>query len=218
MSSVNEQNQSKYELLILDYGGTYSFEYDITNFDKIIQKTFSKIPNSVQKVAIEQLSHRLAADSITTGLYIQSVAEILDTQVPDVSVFEAATLAVTNPPSLALHQLLLKVKAYGIRVSLLSNMYKFEVLMTTPWGRYDDFDYISFSATAKMTKSDPAFFQNTLDHFGTSPEKVLFVDDIAEYIKVAEKLGIHSIHADKAVFTNPEQLAGAIRSELFQVS
>ena len=209
---------NKYDLLILDYGGTYSFEYDVINFDKIMQIIFGKLPTAKDKLSIIELSKQLAKDSISTTFYLQSIATLLTVPVPSEQLFETETLAVTNPPSACLKELVKEVRSHEIKVSLLSNMYKFEVLQTIPTGRYDGFDFLAFSSIAKMTKSEPAFFKATLRHFGFSPDRVLFVDDVLEYVSVARSVGLKTIHADKAVFANAEQLAKAIREELFSTA
>jgi hypothetical protein len=47
---------NKYDLLILDYGGVYSFEYDVANFDKIMQSSFGKVPNQKEKEEISAVT------------------------------------------------------------------------------------------------------------------------------------------------------------------
>ena len=206
--------QSKYKLLILDYGGTYSFEYDVNSFNYIMLTSFGKVPNTIQKESITELSHLLASASISTDNYVARVAEILDVTVPDTKVFEDATIEVTKNPSPEMKALLKLAHDKGIKVSLLSNMFIFEVKKTKLTDRYDGFDYVSFSAEAELTKSNPDFFKLTLDHFGIEADKALFVDDVAEYIHTAQSLGIHTIHADKMNYRNAAALANSIECKL----
>lgn len=207
---------SPYELLILDYGGVYSFEYPVAeNFEKIMTKTFSRMPNTEEATTIAVLSHKFAQNKITTKEYVSSVASIMHMSAPESDNFENITISVTNPPSKAMHELVGSTKDAGLKVSLLSNMYAFEINKTRPWGRYEGFDFVSFSAEAGLTKKEPDFFKLTLEHFGIPANKVLFVDDILAYVETAQSIGIHTIHADHAQLKNAEELAQAIRKELF---
>lgn len=203
-----------YKLLILDYGGVYSFEYNIAAFDTIMKEPFGVVPNDSDKEKIAQYSRQLAANHITTDRYIAEVAKILDSRTHNVVRFEEATMRATFDPSEPMKALVDSVKAHGIRVSLLSDMYLFEVEKTRPWGRYDQFDYTSFSAEAGFTKADPEFFMQTLQHFGCNPDDVLFVDDIKRHIQTAQKVGIDTLHADKTVYISPSSLVEAIRAKL----
>ncbi len=120
----------------------------------------------------------------------------------------------TFDPSPEMVALVKKVRGSGIKVPLLSNMYLFEIIKTKPSGRYDGFDHTVFSAEAGMTKSNPDIFLRTLEYFGVSPDRALFVDDIAKYTSVAESLGIRSIAANKASFTTGLELSSSILQEL----
>lgn len=72
-----------YKLLILDYGGVYSFEYSSSNFNKIIFDAFGKIPSQVDRLKIIEQSHLLGANKMTTHHYISTVAALLETPDPD---------------------------------------------------------------------------------------------------------------------------------------
>lgn len=58
--SINLMNTNKYDLLILDYGGTYSFEYDINAHPGIMTKAFGRAPSESEQALISPLSHKLA--------------------------------------------------------------------------------------------------------------------------------------------------------------
>lgn len=206
--------EKRYKLLILDYGGVYSFEYNVAAFNTIMHESFGVVASDSDRASIAPLSRLLAANRITTEQYVTEVAELLGSSSYDVARFEAATLQATFDPSEPMKALVDSVKAHGIRVSLLSDMYLFEVEKTRPWGRYDQFDYTSFSAEAGFTKADPEFFMQTLQHFGCNPDDVLFVDDIKRHIQTAQKVGIDTLHADKTVYISPSSLVEAIRAKL----
>jgi glucose-1-phosphatase len=62
------------------------------------------------------------------------------------------------------------------------------------------FDYGLSSHMVKARKTEPIIFTKILEHFNVKPKETVFLDDGEEYVKTAEKLGIHAIH-----FTNLEQ-------------
>ena len=199
------------KLLILDYGGVYSFDYDSGNFNKIIVDTFGKMPSENERLQIIERSHLLGANKISTQEYVSMLSKILDvSQPPTVEKFEDATIAVTNPPSQQMSELVQEVRRNGLKVSLLSDMYMFEVKRTTPWGRYEGFDYVSFSAVVGMTKYDPRFFEQTLSHFGITAKESLFVDDVINNIEVAQSVGLNTLFVDKEKYLRVEQLVQQI--------
>lgn len=204
----------KYDLLILDYGGTYSFEYDINSYASIMTKAFGRVPSESEQALIAPLSHKLAEGGIATEEYVAEVARIIDVDAPVVDAFESATIEVTHDPSPEMKSLVEHARGRGIKVSLLSNMYLFEVNKTKGSARYDGFDYAAFSAEEGMTKKNPEFFLQTLRRFDVSPEKALFVDDIPAYTAVAASLGIRTITADKESFVSAGELARAISEKL----
>lgn len=201
----------KYKLLILDYGGVYSFPYTAKNFNTIILNTFGVIPNEVERQQIIEKSHLLGMNGITTQEYISLLGHVLNVEeLPSVEQFENATIEVTNPPTPEMVKLVRMVHSSGIKVSLLSDMYMFEVKRTRPWGRYDGFDYVSFSAEAGMTKWDHGFFLKTLDYFQVSAQDALFVDDVIKNIEVANEVGVGTLFADKEMYHNAESLINDI--------
>ncbi|HEY8992437.1 MAG TPA: HAD family hydrolase [Candidatus Microsaccharimonas sp.] len=210
-----DEDMSKYKLLILDYGGVYSFGYDVANFGKIMQKVFGREPTSFEKADISLLSRKLGANEIDSSEYVKAVTSILGVKgVPTTELFEDTTISVTAPPSPEMMELVQKVRMSGIKVSLLSDMYEFEIKKTRPMGRYDGLDYVSLSAEIGLIKRDPKALQTTLDYFQFKPDEALFVDDVHEYTNNASSLGIDVIWADKNIYKNPIELVQKILDEL----
>lgn len=203
------------KLLILDYGGVYSFEYVASNFETIMQQSFGVVPNQSQKDAIAIESRLFSANKIVTSEYIERVGYILKcNHLPTEQQFQDATLAVTNPPSPAMVKLVSDVRRSGTPVSLLSDMYMFEVAETRNSGRYDGFDFVSFSAEAGMTKADPQFFERTLEQFSVAPDDALFVDDTQSHTQVAASLGINVLWADRRHYVGVDELVRDISGRM----
>lgn len=207
--------QNTYKLLILDYGGVYSFPYTSKNFNNIILKTFGRLPGDAERLRISEKSRLLGENSITTEEYVVMLGDILKiAKLPSVDQFENAVIEVTNPPTPEMTELVSVVRHAGIKVSLLSDMYMFEVKRTKPWGRYEGFDYVSFSAEAGMTKWNPRFFTQTLNHFKLDAPEALFVDDVIKNVEVAKKTGLQTLFADKEKYEDAQSLVEAIYQQL----
>lgn len=68
------------------------------------------------------------------------------------------------------------------------------------FGSLDAFEMQIFSAEVGLRKPDPGIFQHVLDLIGADPEEVVFVDDFAENIQAARRLGLRTIQ-----FRNSQQ-------------
>lgn len=199
----------------MDYGGVYSFGYAVPYFDIIMAETFGRVPTQDEKLKITEKSLLLSANKISTREHLTQLGEILSiSRLPSVKHFENTTIDVTSPPSAAMRKLVNEARQLGIKVSLLSDMYMFEIERTRAWGRYDGFDYVALSAEARLTKQEPEFFQQTLDHFGVKAQSTFFIDDNLQNIEVAKSVGIVTLLANKGTYRNATELAHAARLQL----
>jgi HAD superfamily hydrolase (TIGR01509 family) len=177
-------------------------------------QVFGKQPDDMELKQIVRASKLLGTNKIGVEQYVRCVSEILVSSIPPINVFQEATISYGFPPSPEIVKLVKKVRENGIKVSLLSDMYMFELEKTSPQGRSEGFDYTSFSSEIGFMKTDLEAFTATLNHFGVKPEDTLFVDDVFRFVQNAASLGIDTIWADKSVFKSPEQLAETIRMRL----
>lgn len=205
---------SNYDLLVLDYGGVYSFEYNPLAQDTIMQKTFGRTPTIDEYKLIDGFSSQLAANKISSPDYVALVARVLGVATPDYTFFEDMTISVTHDPTPDMKAFVEEMRSFGLVVSLLSDMYLFEVIKTKPWGRYDGFSFVSLSAEIGATKHEFEAFEHTLRHFSVRPERVLFVDDKKSNILTAEKMGIHCLWVDKVRYKSAENLIRDIKNRL----
>jgi putative hydrolase of the HAD superfamily len=61
------------------------------------------------------------------------------------------------------------------------------------------FDPICYSHEIGVTKPDAAAFEIALDQMGTQPSNVLFIDDVADNVAAARRLGMRALlHVDNA--------------------
>lgn len=77
------------------------------------------------------------------------------------------------------------------------------------FGTLDAFEMLVFSAEVGLRKPDPKVFQHVLDLLGADPEEVVFIDDFAENIQAARKLGLRTIQ-----FKNTRQVRADLAAML----
>lgn len=82
---------------------------------------------------------------------------------------------------------------------------------TFPWAQ-ENFPFLNWfegivvSGVEKCRKPQPEFFQILFDRYQVNPSEAIFIDDNIKNIEGAKALGLNTI-----TFTDPEQLAGALR-------
>jgi putative hydrolase of the HAD superfamily len=96
----------------------------------------------------------------------------------------------------------------------LNGRYKLAVLSNSPpglsrwladWNLLDLFDTVFCSGDEGVVKPEPAAFATVLQRLGVKPEEAIFIDDTAEHIMAARKMGLQGI---------PFTTATALREEL----
>lgn len=88
------------------------------------------------------------------------------------------------------------------RLALLSNTDPIHVQYMEP--RYDFFPYFKariYSCAVGSSKPNPLIFREALRACRVTAEEALFVDDIGEYVKAAQQLGLSAVQ-----FQSPQQL------------
>jgi epoxide hydrolase-like predicted phosphatase len=90
----------------------------------------------------------------------------------------------------------------AIKTGLLSNAWdNARETVGKQFGFLYAFDVSVFSAELKMEKPNPAFYHWMLDQLQVQPDAAIFIDDMPENVKAAEKLGLHGIR-----FINRDQI------------
>lgn len=80
------------------------------------------------------------------------------------------------------------------RTGLLSNAWSdAREVMTKRYALLEVFDFAVFSAEIGLAKPDPRIYQHLLDKMSLQPQQAIFIDDVLENVKAAQKVGMHAI-------------------------
>jgi len=90
-----------------------------------------------------------------------------------------------------------KLKSDGFRLSILSNMFPYQVEVIKENNGYDLFDDVFISCERGLKKLDLEFYELVIKEMNVSPQECLFIDDKEENILPAEKLGMKTVLAKK---------------------
>ena len=142
--------------------------------------------------------HRAPYDrgTVTAGEYWQGVAAELGItfDADRIRALIAADMASWEAVDEQMVDLIEQIAATGVRLALLSNipadLAAFYEQHHHRWLRR--FEIVAFSCRIGLAKPDPRAFRWCCDTLGVTPEQVLFIDDRAENIHAAERLGLHT--------------------------
>jgi putative hydrolase of the HAD superfamily len=96
------------------------------------------------------------------------------------------------------------IKGKGYKVGLLSNAEVAAMELFYEAG-YPMFDATVFSCAVGTRKPEQRIYEIALERLGTKPSEAVFIDDRADFIEGAQKLGMHTIQ-----FENPQQVREAL--------
>lgn len=89
-----------------------------------------------------------------------------------------------------------RVRAQGRRVGVLSNSWGSSPYDAyAPWHLDEHFDTVVISDQVGLRKPDPAIYRLAAERLGVPPEGCVFVDDYADYLEPASRLGMTTVHA-----------------------
>jgi putative hydrolase of the HAD superfamily len=85
-----------------------------------------------------------------------------------------------------------RLRAAGVRTGVLSNSWGTDLY---PWERLDrHFDEVVVSGQVGLRKPDPAIFTLACERLGTASSEVVFVDDLLDNVRAAERVGMRGVH------------------------
>ncbi len=104
------------------------------------------------------------------------------------------------------------LKDRGYKVGLISNT-EAPAVRYFREQQYEMFDATVFSCAEGTRKPEERIYQIALQRLGVLPKEAVFIDDKADYVEGAEKLGMRGI-----LFRNPEQVQRELASLSVQTS
>ncbi|MGD1019619.1 MAG: HAD family phosphatase [Verrucomicrobiia bacterium] len=136
------------------------------------------------KVSKKQFFHTVAKDLGFDGTYDEFALIWSDIFTPIDSMIVLAESLKTRVPRLLLSN------TNAIHMDYILERYTF----------LDDFDAHILSHEVGLLKPDAAIYRYTLDKYGLTAERTVFLDDLATNVEGARRVGMQAIH-----FLNPEQ-------------
>ncbi|MCX6724430.1 MAG: HAD family phosphatase [Candidatus Staskawiczbacteria bacterium] len=94
-----------------------------------------------------------------------------------------------------------KLRAMGIRVVVLSNIFKFEADVIRENKGYDEFEDVILSYEVGMKKPEMDIYQLAVEKLKVKPEECIFIDDKEKNLLPAKELGMKTVLAK-----NPAQI------------
>lgn len=117
---------------------------------------------------------------------LRSEAEIAETAVLDARMWTVEDRSLVGWQA--------RLKASGVKTAILSNMgdlVRESIERSFPWVQH--FDERVWSYELGVLKPEPAIYREALRRLGTKAEETLFLDDVAENVEGARRIGIQTV-------------------------
>ncbi len=185
------------EAVLFDYGGVVLHE-DPADYDRIggrhgfppgiLWTLAHSIPEYLPS-RIGQLSAEEFLDAMRRHLAGFAPAGRVDATLAAIAAHYA-----DQPPVRPEMRIVLEALRPRVRLGLLSNATRGSTARLQANGVGDLFDVLLCSGDIGLAKPDPAAFALALERLGVRAERCLFVDDVAENVRVAQRLGLLATH------------------------
>ena len=167
----------------------------ISYFSKSLAVTPEALVSAFRPFAAAFQKGRMSEDTLWEG-----ISATLGVERPyNPSLWADAVRAVYSPKE-EMFALAALIKEKGYKVGLLSNAEMAAMEFFYEQG-YPMFDAAVFSCAEGTRKPEPTIYEIALERLGVGPHEAVFIDDRADFIAGAKKLGIHTI-----LFKNPDQV------------
>ncbi|HSX17394.1 MAG TPA: HAD family phosphatase [Patescibacteria group bacterium] len=91
-----------------------------------------------------------------------------------------------------------RLQQHSVKTGILSNMYTFSAGALKERGLFDGFNVVLLSCEEHLMKPDPDFYKLAVKKLQVPSKEILFIDDRAEMLATAERLGMQTILAKTA--------------------
>lgn len=181
-----------FKAILFDFGGVI-----LTHPKEVVPEVIAKIYNSSVEVAKEEYAHfrnDYYLGKIPTGKLISSLSATFKSnksveEVKELWIKYYSKLAKANRKILKIIKNLRK----DYKVYLFSNTTEMSHLHNSKTGIYDYFDETFMSYQLGMRKPENRIYKKILSKIGCKSNECIFIDDSAENLEPAKKLGIKTI-------------------------
>lgn len=201
------KGETMIKTIIFDLGGVY-FTDGSTKSIKIISEKYRIRQALVHEIFKGDIGTKYRSNMITHDEYWEMAKEYWKR--PEISTDELSQIWHNNYlPIQGTIEIIRKLKAKGYRLIFLSDNVQERVDFLQE--KYDFLKDFSgggvFSHVAKIRKPDLEIYKMALDIANAPAENCVYIDDKANLLEPAQKLGMHTIH-----FTSPQSLADELAS------
>lgn len=194
--------------IIFDVGGVLHVNHNVFVKEDIIT-TLKVSPAAVDQAWQELIPTLLGKGRITEQEFWQRFKELVNSSepLPQQSLLSREFIRHYEPIKGSL-DLIRHLKKNGYRLAILSDTIPNHADVAKEKGHFNAFDHLFLSYQVHHRKSDRdlKIFKLALKNLKSKPAETVFIDDKAEYVADAQKLGINGI-----LFQNPVQLETDLR-------
>ncbi len=188
--------------VIFDLGGVI---VDITPFVDEVLTVFQPVNEDEfwEEVNIEAVA--LCKGEMSLLQFWRNVAQKRGKDIPDSVLKDLWVIDSRSPPCLneGIQEIITSLRQ-NYKLAILSNTMKEHKIDKK--GIYGLFDVIILSYEVGLTKDDEAIFLLASDKLGIQPEECVFIDDIQQFVEVAQSVGMKGI-----LYENVKQLKSDLR-------
>ncbi len=199
---------SAFSIVVFDYGGVISHPQPRQDLAALARAAGTGVPELWDAYWPRRMAYD--ADQLDPTAFWLGVGARLGNSFDDPAIAELVRLDIASWLHLqpGTVQLIEDLAAIGQRLALLSNAPPeiADAVAALPIAKH--FEHLLFSCHLKAAKPDEACFAAALDRLAARPGEVLFIDDGADNVAAASRLGIRGV-----TFINP----GAARAWLAKV-
>lgn len=199
-------NRKSLKAVIFDFGNVIC-KFDNNIFLKKISRFSDKSVQELSELIYsspDNLPRKYETGLITSDEFFNAVKEKCNLSISKEDFIEAYTKIFTPIPET--FDLIKKLKSEGYKLALLSNTSEWDFEYgIKPIEVFNLFDAVSLSFEVKAMKPEKRIFYDSLEKLNLKPEECVYIDDIKEYVDVADEIGIKGIH-----YTSPSQLKASL--------
>lgn len=197
--------------VLLDWGGVISpggtpDEVPIA-LSKVLGKSIEEATQLIAKVAHDLKRGKLSTDKFWEMVQIETGITI---EPQDRNIWSSVE---TFKPNESILSLVKTLRADGIPVGVLSNVFPITAMQIHEKGWYKNFEPVILSTEAGYAKPDPEFYQIAIEKLSLDPSEILFIDDQQYCLDGAMKAGMQTHLA-----SDPEGVLSCLQKWFYEAS